>query len=88
MSYVIYPYPLPSLYTLYNLYPLFIPSIPSIPSIGVDMVRLNDEGRIEEFIVLARPPNAVAELKVEMMSRVPSRLAALKAKQAFSSIFG
>jgi len=55
---------------------------------GVDMVRLDEFGRMEEFVVLARPPNAVAELKKEMMLRVPGRLAALKAKQAWSSIFG
>lgn len=40
------------------------------------------QGKIVEFIVLARPPNAVAELKKAMMQKVPMRLAKLKAKQA------
>ena len=49
---------------------------------GIDLVSLCAEGRISEFTVLARPPNAVSELKKEMMARVPIRLAKLKAKQA------
>jgi hypothetical protein len=48
---------------------------------GIDLISLCDEGKIRDFTVLARPPNAVAELKKEMMSKVPVRLAALKAKQ-------
>lgn len=35
-----------------------------------------------ELTVLARPPNAVEELKAQMMRRVPMRIATLKAKQA------
>lgn len=53
---------------------------------GIDMVRLDEDGRIIEFTVLARPPNAVAALKDEMMRRVPPRLAALKAKQALNAL--
>lgn len=49
---------------------------------GIDLVSLSEDGRIREFTVLARPPNAVAALKSEMMMRVPLRLAKLKAKQA------
>lgn len=49
---------------------------------GIDLVSLDEDARITEFTVLARPPNAVEALKKEMMSRVPVRLAALKAKQA------
>lgn len=48
---------------------------------GIDLISLSPAGKIQEFTVLARPPNAVSELKREMMSRVPVRLAALKAKQ-------
>ena len=48
---------------------------------GIDMVSLCEAGRITDFTVLARPPNAVAALKDEMMRRVPVRLAKLKAKQ-------
>ena len=49
---------------------------------GIDLVSLCEVGRIKEFVVLARPPNAVEALKAEMMKRVPVRLAKLKAKQA------
>ena len=49
---------------------------------GIDLVSLNEAGRIAEFTVLARPPNAVEALKGEMMRRVPVRLAKLKAMQA------
>jgi hypothetical protein len=49
---------------------------------GIDLVSLCDSGRICEFTVLARPPNAVDALKSEMMRKVPMRLAKLKAKQA------
>ena len=48
---------------------------------GVDMVSLDEEGRIQEFKVLARPPNAVSKLKDTMMKKVPPRLAVLKGKQ-------
>ena len=40
------------------------------------------DGLITDFAVLARPPNAVAALKDEMMRRVPVKMATLKAKQA------
>ena len=53
---------------------------------GIDMVRVDEDGKIIEFAVLARPPNAVAALKDEMMRRVPPRLAALKVKQAASAL--
>jgi hypothetical protein len=49
---------------------------------GIDLVSLDEQGLIKEFTVLARPPNAVAELKSAMMRKVPVRLAGLKAKQA------
>jgi hypothetical protein len=58
---------------------------------GIDLVKLNEEGKIVEFIVLARPPNGVTELKTQMMKKVPPRLAKLKLKQAsesLSSLFG
>ena len=42
--------------------------------------------RIAELTVLARPPNAVEELKAMMMRKVPVRLAALKAKQALGMV--
>ena len=48
---------------------------------GMDLVRLDEHGKICEFSVVARPPNTVALLKKEMMARVPLKLAALKAKQ-------
>ena len=48
---------------------------------GIDLISLSPAGQIAELTVLARPPNAVKALKDEMMSRVPVRLAALKAKQ-------
>ncbi|GMH61756.1 hypothetical protein TL16_g10143 [Triparma laevis f. inornata] len=50
---------------------------------GVDLVSLDEEGKIVEFKVLARPPNAVSKLKDAMMKKVPPRLAKLKAKQMF-----
>ena len=53
---------------------------------GIDLVSLNEAGLISEFTVLARPPNAVAALKDEMMRRVPVRLATLKAKQALGLV--
>jgi hypothetical protein len=53
---------------------------------GIDLVKLNDAGRIVDFTVLARPPSGVAALKSEMMKKVPPRLAALKSKQAFGSV--
>jgi hypothetical protein len=53
---------------------------------GIDLVSLSPEGRIAEFTVLARPPNAVKQLKEEMMARVPMRLAKLKAKQALGLV--
>jgi hypothetical protein len=37
---------------------------------------------------LARPPNAVAALKEEMMKKVPPRLLKVKAKKAVKNIFG
>lgn len=55
---------------------------------GVDLIKLDDEGLIVEFTVLARPPNGVAELKSQMMQKVPPRLAKLKLKQGMEKIFG
>lgn len=55
---------------------------------GIDLVKLDDEGRILDFMVLARPPSGVALLKEHMMKKVPKRMIKLKAKQAMSSIFG
>lgn len=55
---------------------------------GIDLVKLDEDGNIVDFTVLARPPNAVTELKNEMMKRVGPKMAILKAKQAASSLFG
>ena len=55
---------------------------------GIDLVKLNEDGKIVEFMVLARPPNGVAELKSQMMQKVPPRLAKLKLQQGLGSIFG
>lgn len=55
---------------------------------GIDLVKLDENGKIIDFMVLARPPNGVAELKKEMMKRAGPKLALLKAKQFKSSIFG
>jgi len=48
---------------------------------GMDLVTLDEDCKISEFTVLARPPNAVAALKSAMMQKVPPRLAKLKAMQ-------
>ena len=50
---------------------------------GIDLVELDDEGRIVDFVVLARPPNGVEELKKAMMMKVPPRMAMMKAKSFF-----
>lgn len=55
---------------------------------GIDMVSLDENGKIIDFKVLARPPNAVSALKDEMMKRVPPKMVLMKAKNAMSSIFG
>ena len=55
---------------------------------GIDLVKLNEDGKMIEFVVLARPPNGVSELKNQMMIKVPPRLVKLKLKQGMSSIFG
>ena len=55
---------------------------------GIDLVKLDENGQIIEFMVLARPPNGVAELKKEMMKRAGPKLAMLKAKELKKSIFG
>lgn len=49
---------------------------------GVDLVKLDQDGKIVEVSVLARPPNAVEALKSAMLAKVPLRMAALRAKQA------
>ncbi|GMI49625.1 hypothetical protein ScalyP_jg1911 [Parmales sp. scaly parma] len=49
---------------------------------GVDLVKLDEEGMIIEFRVLARPPNAVAALKKVMVPKVVAPMAAMKAKKA------
>lgn len=55
---------------------------------GIDLVRLDEEtGKIVDFKVLARPPNAVDILKREMMKQVGVPLAKMKAKKALSSLF-
>ena len=48
----------------------------------------DNDGKICEFTVLARPPNAVAAMKDEMMKKVPPRLLSMKAKKAVKSVFG
>lgn len=50
---------------------------------GIDLVDLDDSGKIADFMVLARPPNGVEELKNQMMKKVPPRMALLKAKNWF-----
>ena len=49
---------------------------------GIDLVSLDDAGKIRDFTVLARPPNGVAALKDIMMKKVPPKLLAFKAKRA------
>ena len=41
---------------------------------GIDLVSVDADGLITDFAVLARPPNAVAALKDEMMRRVPVKI--------------
>ena len=55
---------------------------------GIDLVRLDEEGKIIEFSVLARPPSAVTELKNQMMRKATPGLLKLKAKKVASSFFG
>lgn len=55
---------------------------------GIDLVKLNEAGKIVEFKVLARPPNGVTALKAAMMRKVPSRMMQLKAQQTLKSILG
>lgn len=50
---------------------------------GIDLVTLDDNGQIIDFKVLARPPNAVAELKSRMMAKVGMKLV----KNSISSLF-
>ena len=47
---------------------------------GIDLVSLNEAGKITKFEVLARPPNAVAALKEEMGRRVPEKLEKLQSR--------
>jgi hypothetical protein len=54
---------------------------------GIDLVKLDENGQIVEFRVLGRPPNAVSELKSEMMKKAGPKLVALKAKKSMSSFF-
>lgn len=49
---------------------------------GIDLVSLDDRGKMKEFAVLARPPNGVAALKALMMKKVPPRMVAYKARRA------
>lgn len=55
---------------------------------GIDLVKLDENGKIREFSVLGRPPNAIQELKNQMMLVATPKLVALKAKKSMSSIFG
>lgn len=55
---------------------------------AMDVVKLDENGKIVDFYVIARPPNAVAELKKEMMARVPSRMIKMKAKKMTANLFG
>lgn len=45
---------------------------------GVDMLHLNDQGRIVEFKVMIRPHAALTELKRQMSELVPIKIAELK----------
>ncbi len=55
---------------------------------GIDLVKLDENGKIIEFSVLARPPSAVAELKNQMMKKAGPKLVAIQAKKSISSFFG
>lgn len=55
---------------------------------GIDLVSLDEDGKLCELTVLARPPNAVSALKEEMMRKVPPRMMAAKAKKAVKNVFG
>jgi hypothetical protein len=54
---------------------------------GIDLVKLNESGQIVQFRVLGRPPNAISELKKQMMAKAGPKLVALKAKRSISSLF-
>jgi hypothetical protein len=54
---------------------------------GIDLVKLDENGQIVEFRVLGRPPNAISELKNQMMAKAGPKLVALKAKRSISSLF-
>ncbi|WP_271949710.1 nuclear transport factor 2 family protein [Ruegeria faecimaris] len=41
-----------------------------LDAVGVDLIRLNDEGLIEKFEVVMRPLKTIAALRTEMMARV------------------
>lgn len=49
---------------------------------GIDLVSLDEDAKITDFTVLARPPNGVTALKDAMMRKVPPRLVAAKARRA------
>jgi hypothetical protein len=55
---------------------------------GIDLVKLDEDGMIIDFAVLARPPSAVAELKTQMMKKATPGLIKMKAKQAAAKFFG
>lgn len=55
---------------------------------GIDLVKLDEDGKIIDFAVLARPPSAVAELKSQMMKKATPGLIKMKAKQAAAAFFG
>ena len=49
---------------------------------GIDLVSLDEQGKMRDFTVLARPPNGVAALKDAMMRKVPLKMASYKARRA------
>merc|ERR1719215_1097885 len=47
---------------------------------GVDLVRLNEAGRVCHFEVAVRPPKAISALAAEMGKLIPQRMAELQKK--------
>ena len=53
----------------------FTASVDGLVLKGVDLIRLDAHGKIAEFEVVARPPNAVAALRAAMEERLRPLLA-------------
>lgn len=50
----------------------FEASAGGVPLVGVDLVRLDEQGRVEAFEVVLRPPGAAKALLAEMSARMPA----------------